>query len=178
MKSVRPEWAESSQLMQDYYDQKWGLPEHDDQELFKMLTLEVFQAGLSWTTIWKRQENFTQAFANFDIDKVASFNEKDYQRLLNDEGIIRNRRKIMATINNAKVVQKIINSGETFDHYIWSFVDFKPQRLHLNGERLPAKTSESEAMAKNMKKDGFQFIGPVCAYSFMTGVGLVNAREE
>lgn len=177
MKIARPEWAESSQLMQEYYDKKWGLPEHDDRELFKMLTLEVFQAGLSWTTIWKRQENFTRAFADFDIDKVAAFDEKDFQRLLNDAGIIRNRRKIMATINNAKVVQKIANSGETFDHYIWSFVDFNPQRLQLRGKPLPAKTRESEVMAKKMKKDGFQFVGPVCAYSFMTAVGLVNARK-
>ena len=174
----RPLWAETSELMRNYYDTKWGLPEHDNRELFKMLTLELFQSGLSWSTIWKREKAFDIAFAHFDAAKVAKFGRDDFERLMNDAIIIRNRRKIMATINNAKIIQELLANGETFNNYVWSFVNFKPQRLHLNGQRVPAQTAESKKMAQKMKKDGFQFIGPTTAYSFMTAVGMVNAREE
>lgn len=178
MTKKRPLWAESSELMRDYYDQHWGLPEHDERQLFKMLTLELFQSGLSWSTIWKREQSFVVAFANFDAAKVAQFDQDDFNRLMNDKGIIRNRRKIMATINNAKVIGELRENGETFNNYVWSFVNFKSQRLILNGKRLPSQTAESKKMAQQMKKDGFQFIGPTTAYSFMTAVGMVNAREE
>lgn len=174
----RPLWAEASDLMRDYYDTKWGLPEHDDRELFKMLTLELFQSGLSWSTIWKREKAFNKAFANFDAVKVAQFNQQDFERLMADSSIIRNRRKIMATINNAKVIRELLSNGETLNNYVWSFVNFKPQRLVLDGKRLPSQTSESKKMAQKMKKDGFQFVGPVTVYSFMTAIGMVNAREE
>ncbi|MCI1975235.1 MAG: DNA-3-methyladenine glycosylase I [Limosilactobacillus sp.] len=174
----RPLWAETSDLMRDYYDTKWGLPEHDDRELFKMLTLELFQSGLSWSTIWKREKAFNKAFANFDAAKVAQFNQQDFERLMADSSIIRNRRKIMATINNAKVIQELLSNGETLNNYVWSFVNFKPQRLVLDGKRLSSQTSESKKMARKMKKDGFQFVGPVTVYSFMTAIGMVNAREE
>lgn len=178
MKAKRPQWAETSELMRNYYDTKWGFPEHDDRELFKMLTLELFQSGLSWSTIWQRESAFERAFANFDAAKVAQFDQADFKRLMNDSMIVRNRRKIMATINNAKIIQELLTNGETLNNYVWSFVNFKPQRLRLNGKRLPAQTSESKKMAQRMKADGFQFVGPTTIYSFMTAVGLVNAREE
>lgn len=174
----RPRWAESSELMRDYYDRLWGLPDYDEVHLFKMLTLEIFQAGLSWSTIWQRESNFDAAFGHFAIDQVAAFDQKDYQRLLADQGIIRNRRKIMATINNARVIQRLHANGQTFSDYVWSFVDHHPQRLCLQGQPLPAQTPASVHMSRQMKRDGFQFVGPTVAYSFMTAVGLVNAREE
>lgn len=178
MTTKRPLWAETSELMLNYYDTKWGFPEHDDRELFKMLTLELFQSGLSWSTIWKREAAFEKAFANFDAAKVAVFDQDDFKRLMNDSTIIRNRRKIMATINNAKVIQELLADGETLNNYVWSFVNFKSQRLQLNGKRLPSQTSESKKMVRKMKADGFQFVGPTTAYSFMTAVGMVNARED
>lgn len=178
MTSKRPLWAESSELMRTYYDTKWGFPEHDDRELFKMLTLELFQAGLSWSTIWKREKDFERAFADFDAAKVALFDQNDFKRLMNDTTIIRNRRKIMATINNAKIIQELLANGETFNNYVWSFVNYQPQRLRLNGKQLPAQTSESQKISRKMKADGFQFVGPTIVYSFMTAIGMVNAREE
>lgn len=174
----RPLWAETSELMRNYYDTKWGFPEHDDRELFEMLTLELFQAGLSWSTIWKRKAAFEKAFANFDPAKVAQFDQNDFNRLMNDSGIIRNRRKIMATINNAKIIEELLANGETLNNYVWSFVNFESQRLHLNGKQLPSQTDESKKMSQKMKKDGFQFMGPTTVYSFMTAVGMVNARED
>jgi DNA-3-methyladenine glycosylase I len=174
----RPDWAYSSDLMKDYYDQQWGFPVHDDNGLFKWLTLELFQSGLSWITILKRKAAFEKAFNGFDISKIAKYDEKDFERLLHDEGIIRNKLKIKSTIHNAKVIQAMQQKGQSFDNYIWSFVDGKPERLILNGAPLPAKTPESEKMAKQMKKDGFQFVGATTLYSFMTAAGLINAREE
>ena len=154
-----------------------GLPDYDETHLFKMLTLELFQAGLSWSTIWQRQEAFSRAFANFDVAEVARFSQRDIDRLLNDPHIIRNRRKITATINNAQVIDRWHQEGKRFADYVWSFVDGQPQRLHLHGQPLPAQTPASVAMAKQMKKDGFHFVGPTIIYSFMTAVGLVNARK-
>lgn len=175
--TIRPAWAEKTKVMQEYYDHYWGLPVHDDRQLFEMLSLELFQAGLTWQTIWQRRSAFLTAFANFDIDTVAAFSEHDINRLCQDQRIIRNRRKIMAVINNAQVILQIRQAGETFDEYIWQFVDHQPQRLQLKPtDLLPAQTAESQAMAKQLKKDGFKFVGPTIVYSFMTAVGLVNAR--
>lgn len=174
----RPGWAEASPAMRDYYDHYWGIPDHDETHLFKMLTLELFQAGLTWATIWQRQEAFSRAFADFDVDKVAAFKQHDIERLMQDKQIIRNRRKIMATINNAQVINRWHQEGKSFDDYVWSFVDGQAQRLQLHGKPLPAQTPASVAMSKQMKKDGFKFVGPTIIYSFMTAVGLVNAREE
>lgn len=174
----RPRWAEESPSMRDYYDHYWGIPDHDENHLFKMLTLELFQAGLTWATIWQRQAAFSQAFADFDVDQVANFNQDDIERLMQDKHIIRNRRKILATINNAQVISRWHRDGNNFTDYVWSFVDGQSQRLRLNGQPLPAQTPASVAMSKQMKKDGFKFVGPTIIYSFMTAVGLVNAREE
>ena len=177
MDIIRPDWANSSVAMQDYYDHYWGFPVHDDRFLFEMLSLEAFQAGLSWTTIWQRRAAFERAFHDFQIAAVAEFDDRDRARLLGDSGIIRNRRKIEATINNARVIQKLAAAGQSFDDYVWQFVDYQPQRLILkSGEPLPAQTSLSRQMARQMKKEGLAFVGPTTVYSFMTAVGLVNAR--
>lgn len=173
----RPSWAEQSPVMQDYYDHYWGLPEHDDRQLFEMLSLELFQAGLTWRTIWERRAAFERAFAGFDVDRVAAFTAADIDRLCQDQTIIRNRRKISAVVANARMVQGLHQAGQTFDDYVWQFVDHQSQRLILaSDEPLPAQTAQSRAMAKQFKAAGFKFIGPTIMYSFMTAVGLVNAR--
>lgn len=173
----RPDWAQQSFAMQDYYDHYWGLPVHDDRQLFEMLSLELFQAGLSWKTIWERKAAFEKAFADFDIQRVARFDSTDVERLCQDQTIIRNRRKITAVIENARVIRQLQERGQSFSDYVWRFVDYHPQRLILNpGEALPAQTTLSETMAKQFKRDGFKFVGPTIMYSFMTAVGLVNAR--
>lgn len=173
----RPDWAESSDLMQDYYDNLWGFPVHDEQFLFEMLSLELFQAGLSWEIIWKRRAGFERAFDHFEITKVAAYDQSDVERLITDKGIIRNKQKIHAVINNARVVKQMAAAGQSLDDYLWSFVDHQPQRLKLApGEPLPAQTALSQKMAKQMKKDGFKFVGPTIVYSYITAIGMVNAR--
>ncbi|ANU51637.1 DNA-3-methyladenine glycosylase I [Limosilactobacillus reuteri] len=173
----RPQWANATPEMQDYYDHYWGFPVHDDQQLFAMLSLELFQAGLTWQTIWRRREAFNQAFNNFKVEKVASFTDEDINRLCEDATIIRNRRKILAVINNAQVILKLRKTGRTFDDYMWNFVDDQPQDLGLTTDiKLAPKTPASEEIAKQMRKDGFKFVGPTIIYSFMTAVGMVNAR--
>lgn len=173
----RPQWANATPEMQDYYDHYWGFPVHDDQQLFAMLSLELFQAGLTWQTIWRRREAFNQAFANFNIEKVASFTAEDINRLCEDETIIRNRCKILAVINNAQVILKLRKMGKTFDKYMWHFVDDQPHDLGLTTDvELAPKTPASEKIAKQMRKDGFKFVGPTIIYSFMTAVGMDNAR--
>lgn len=177
MKQERPDWARQSVTMQDYYDHYWGLPLHDDQQLFMMLSLELFQAGLSWRTIWERRPAFKEAFADFDIQRVAAFDAADVDRLCQDQAIIRNRRKIVAVIDNAKVIQRMQADGHSFDDYVWRFVDYHPQRLvPQQNTPLPAQTALSRVMAKRFKRDGFKFVGPTIMFSFMTAVGLVNAR--
>lgn len=175
----RPAWAQKTPAMQEYYDHDWGFPVHDDRRLFQMLSLEIFQAGLSWETIWKRHLAFEKAFDNFEIAVVANYTLDDINRLTQDQTIIRNRQKIAATINNAQVIMKLQQAQTSFDDYIWSFVQHKAQRLAIVAdEQLPAQTLDSQKIAKQMKKDGFKFIGPTIIYSFMTAVGLVNARLE
>ena len=175
----RPNWANKTADMQDYYDHYWGFPVHDDQILFMMLSLELFQAGLTWQTIWQRRGAFERVFDNFDIKTVANFSGEDINRLCKDETIIRNRRKILAVVNNARIILEMHKAGKTFDSYVWHFVNDQPEQLSLTtDDQLPAKTSASEAMAKQMRKDGFKFVGPTIIYSFMTAVGMVNARLE
>ncbi|MDM8334108.1 DNA-3-methyladenine glycosylase I [Limosilactobacillus panis] len=177
MAKQRPTWAESSDLMRNYYDQLWGYPIHDDRLLFEMLTLELFQAGLSWEIIWRRRAAFEQAFDHFVVRQVASYGETDWVRLMTDAGIIRNRRKIAATINNAQVIKGMQDRGQRFADYLWAFVDHHPQRLRRAAdEPMPAQTDLSRRIARQMKRDGFKFVGPTIVYSYITAVGLVNAR--
>ena len=158
-----------------YHDEEWGIPLHDDLKLFEFLCLESFQAGLSWEIILKKRENFRRAFSGFDPEKVALFNEKDVEKLMQDKSIVRNLQKIKATINNARCFLKIQEGFGSFDAYIWSFVDNKPIiNAFRSLDELPAKTELSEKISKDMKKLGFKFLGPTVIYAHMQATGMVN----
>ena len=161
-----------------YHDEEWGLPSHDDRHLFEMLTLEGAQAGLSWNTILNKRENYRKAFDGFDYSKVARYSERDIARLLADAGIVRNRLKIAATIGNAKAMLEARADLGTFDAFIWPFVGGAPrQNKFLELSQLPAKTTESDAMSKELKRRGFRFVGSAICYAFMQAVGMVNDHE-
>jgi DNA-3-methyladenine glycosylase I len=169
-------WAgNSSPLILDYHDREWGVPLHDDRKLFEFLVLEGMQAGLSWRTVLHKRENFRCAFDGFDFVKVARYGERDIERLLSDAGIIRNRAKIRATINNAQRFLEVRKEFRTFDRYIWGFVGGKPicNRFRKLSE-LPARTPLSDAISADMKKRGFQFVGSTVVYAHMQATGMVN----
>ena len=176
MKMVqRCKWAEFNDLMKVYHDKEWGTPIHDDNILFEFLVLEGAQAGLSWNTILQKRENFRKAFDNFDYTKIANYNKKKVEDLLNDAGIIRNRLKIEAAITNAKAFLKVQDEFGSFDNYIWKFVKDKPIINKFKTlEELPAKTKQSDLISKDLKKRGFKFVGPTIIYSFMQAVGMTN----
>ena len=161
-----------------YHDEEWGVPSHDDRHLFEMLALEGAQAGLSWTTILNKRENYRRAFDGFDVDKVAHYGEADIDRLLADAGIVRNRAKIEATIGNARATLAVRDEFGSFDSYIWRFVGGTPRRNAFRSlPDLPASTPESDAMSKDLKKRGFGFVGSTICYAFMQAVGMVNDHE-
>ena len=161
-----------------YHDEEWGVPSHDERHLFEMLTLEGAQAGLSWTTILNKRENYRRAFDGFDVDKVARYREADINRLLADAGIVRNRAKIEATIGNARATLAVRDEFGSFDAYIWRFVGGTPRRNAFRSlPDLPASTPESDAMSKDLKKRGFGFVGATICYAFMQAVGMVNDHE-
>ncbi|MGB7054643.1 MAG: DNA-3-methyladenine glycosylase I [bacterium] len=169
-------WAEgSSPLMLKYHDREWGVPVHRDRKLFEFLVLEGAQAGLSWKTILDRRGNYRRAFDNFDARKIAEYTKKDVNRLLRNKGIIRNRLKIEATIENAKRFLLVKKEFGSFDEYIWQFVGGKPKRNKFKKlSELPAQTQESQTMSRDLKKRGFRFVGPTICYAFMQAVGMVN----
>lgn len=170
----RCEWVGKDAIYIKYHDEEWGVPEHDSRALWEKLVLEGFQAGLSWITILKKREGFRAAFADFDPHKVAEFNEADVERLLKDEGIVRHRGKINATIKGARVWQEI-EADIGFDKYIWSFVDGKPiQNECASLKDVPTSTELSTQMSKTLKKRGFNFCGPTIIYAYMQAVGMVN----
>ena len=161
-----------------YHDEEWGVPSHDDRHFFEMLALEGAQAGLSWTTILNKRENYRRAFDGFDVDKVARYREADINRLLADAGIVRNRAKIEATIGNARAMLGVCDEFGSFDAYIWRFVGGTPRRNAFRSlPDLPASTPESDAMSKDLKKRGFSFVGATICYAFMQAVGMVNDHE-
>jgi len=171
---VRCEWATEEPNL-SYHDKEWGRPEHDDQKLFEFLILEGAQAGLSWVTILKRREGYRKAFSNFDAKKVAKYNQKQIAKLIKDESIIRNRLKITSAVNNAKHFLKVKQEFGTFDKYIWNFVDHKPIKNKFKKlSDLPAFTLISEKMSKDLKKRGFNFVGPTICYALMQAIGMVN----
>jgi len=173
----RCEWA-TDPLNIAYHDEEWGVPVHDDTKLFEFLILEGAQAGLSWTTILKKRENYRQALDNFNAGKIAQYDAKKVVSLLADEGIIRNKLKIAATIQNAKAFLTVQKEFGTFDKYIWQFVQNKPIKNSLtNLSDYPTKTKEAEAMSKDLLKRGFKFVGPTICYAFMQAVGLVNDHQ-
>jgi DNA-3-methyladenine glycosylase I len=167
----RCKWAENDPLMQAYHDEEWGVPERDSRVLWEALMLDGFQAGLSWITVLRKREAFRKAFYNFDPKKVARMGEADIERLLKNEGIIRSRAKIEATINGAKIYVAMADAGEDFSTYIWKFSGNKPIQ---NSGPVPAKTPLSEEISAALKKRGFKFVGPVIVYAWMQAVGIVN----
>lgn len=171
----RCSWAEKRELESHYHDTEWGIPEHDDQKLFEMLCLEGAQAGLSWYTILQKRDGYRRAFADFDIPKVARFTEKKREKLLNDAGIVRHKQKINAVIENAKSIIAIQKELGSFAQYVWSFVDGKPiQNNWRSVKQVPAKTSISDALSRDLKKRGFKFVGSTTCYAFMQATGMVN----
>ncbi len=175
---IRCEWVGVDPLMITYHDKEWGVPVHNDTTLFEFLTLEGAQAGLSWTTILRKRENYKKAFDNFDIKKIAQYNSQKVSSLLANEGIIRNKLKIAATIQNAKAFLKIVEEFGNFDRYIWQFVNNKPIRHSFKHLRdYPTKTKEAESMSKDLLKRGFKFVGPTICYAFMQAVGMVNDHQ-
>ena len=172
---MRCEWGNSSEEMKSYHDKEWGKPNHDERYFFEMLTLEGAQAGLSWATIIKRRQTYRQAYDNFDIEKVAAFDQTKRDALLQDKGIIRNRLKVDSSINNAKLIQSMHDNGQTFFEYIWKFVDNKPIINHYSDmSEMPAQTELSQRISKDLKKKGFRFVGPTIIYSFLQAVGVIN----
>lgn len=171
-------WANTdNQLMQQYHDQEWGRPSHDSRHLFELLSLEIMQAGLSWQTVLNKRQAFKQAFHDFDYRQVQGM-ESELPSLMKNAAIIRNRRKLIATINNAKVINELADLGTTFDRYMRQFVAGKPIQHHYQShEQIPATTDLAKQISKQMKKDGFSFTGPVIIYSFMQAVGMVNDHE-
>ncbi|MFS2156779.1 DNA-3-methyladenine glycosylase I [Pseudomonas sp. Pseusp122] len=171
---VRPPWAATDLLLKHYYDTEWGMPIHDERGLFERLSLEAFQSGLSWLTILRKREAFRAAFAQFDPDKVAAFDQDDIARLMNDVGIIRNRAKILATINNARATIKLREDGGLAD-FIWSFkplVTPTPRTI----EDVPTTSAESLAMSKALRKRGFSFVGPTTMFALMEAIGMVDTH--
>ncbi len=170
----RCQWAGEG-LNRDYHDHEWGVPLHDDRLLFEFLILEGAQAGLSWSTILNKRENYRKAFANFDPAKVARFTDAKLEKLLEDPGIVRNRLKVNSARRNAKAFLAVQKEFGSFDAYIWGWVDGKPiQNRWKNLKELPAETELSRAISKDLKKRGFNFVGPTIVYAFMQAVGMVN----
>jgi DNA-3-methyladenine glycosylase I len=171
---VRCSWA-SNPLSIRYHDEEWGLPQHDDRVLFEFLLLEGAQAGLSWDTILQKRENYRAAFDRFDPDRIARYDRRKMQSLLRNPGIVRNRLKIASAVQNAKAFLKTQEEFASFDRYIWQFVGGKPRvNAWSPGQRVPASTTESDAMSKDLKKRGFNFVGSTICYAFMQAVGMVN----
>jgi len=161
--------------MVEYHDSEWGVPLHDDRKLFELLTLEGAQAGLSWSTILARREKYRRAFDYFDPEKIVRYTEGDVVRLMGDEGIVRNRLKILSVINNAKRFLEVKKEFGSFDQYVWSFVDYTPIVNRFRELRsIPSSTPVSDRMSRDMKKRGFSFIGSTICYAFMQAAGLVN----
>jgi DNA-3-methyladenine glycosylase I len=170
----RCSWAQS-ELSIVYHDEEWGVPSHDDHHLFELLILEGAQAGLSWETILRKRQNYRDAFAGFDPAVVAGYGESDMQALLSNEGIIRNRLKLSSAARNAQALLDVRAEFGSFDAYIWQFVDGKPiKNAWRELSQIPAQTVESQAMSKDLRIRGFNFVGPTICYAFMQAVGMVN----
>ena len=171
----RCEWALSDPALLAYHDAEWGIPEHDDRKLFEFLVLEGAQAGLSWLTVLKKREAFRKAFDGFDPERVAKYNSKKVRTLLADAGIIRNRAKIAAAIENAKAFLIVEKEFGSFDAYIWRFAGRGPKTSRRKTlKQIPARTKESDQMSEDLKSRGFKFVGSTICYAYMQAVGMVN----
>jgi len=172
---TRCSWAGNDPIYQKYHDTEWGVPVHDDQRLFEMLCLEGAQAGLSWITILRKRENYLKAFSNFDARKIAKYDSAKIEKLLQNEGIVRNRLKVNAFITNAKCFIDVQKEFGSFDKYIWHFTGGKPIINHWKTlKEIPPKTAESDMMSKDLKKRGFKFTGSTICYAYMQACGMVN----
>ncbi|WBV57217.1 DNA-3-methyladenine glycosylase I [Chryseobacterium daecheongense] len=179
MEKIRCGWCEKDDLYRKYHDEEWGNPVYDDQKIFEFLILESFQAGLSWYTILSKRKHFTKAFDGFDYKKIAKYEDKKIEELMQNSGIIRNRLKILATVNNAQKFMEVRNEFGTFSKYIWGFVggepiDNKPKSL----KDVPATTEISDILSKDLKKRGFKFMGSTVVYAHMQATGMVNDHIE
>ena len=173
MNKKRCSWANSDNIYIKYHDKEWGVPKHDDQEIFEMLVLESFQSGLSWITILKKRENFRNAFDDFDYEKISEYDDEKIEELLQDEGIIRNRGKIEAAINNAKIFIDIQEEFGSFDEYIWDFTDGEIIKAEYETE-----SDLSKKISKDLKKRGMKFVGPKIIYSFLEAIGIIDNHEK
>jgi DNA-3-methyladenine glycosylase I len=161
-----------------YHDREWGVPSHDEAQLFELLTLEGAQAGLSWSTILHKREGYRRAFAGFDVDRVARFDARKVERLLADPGIVRNRLKVESTVANARAIRAVRRQEGSLDAYLWTFVGGRAIRNRWRAlGQIPAETEESRAMSKDLKRRGFRFVGPTVCYAFMQATGMVNDHE-
>ena len=173
MKKTRCSWAGPDKIYIKYHDEEWGIPTHDDRDLFEMLVLESFQAGLSWITILKKRENFKRAFDDFDVEKVASYDEDKVEELRMNEGIIRHKGKITSAINNAQIFIEIQKEFGSFDSYIWGFTDDKI----IKAEYL-TESDLSKHISKDLKKRGMKFVGPTIIYSYLESIGIIDNHQE
>ncbi len=175
MKKSRCRWSGEDALYIAYHDEEWGVPVFSDDKLFEFLVLETFQAGLSWITILRKRENFRAAFDGFDYKKIATYDEKKYDDLLLDSGIVRNKLKIKATIGNAQAFIKLQKKHGSFSNYFWKFTDGKPiQNEWVDLNQVPAMTPLSDSISKDLKKQGFKFVGSTVIYAYMQAIGMVN----
>ncbi|MBQ4913065.1 DNA-3-methyladenine glycosylase I [Maribacter sp. MMG018] len=178
MEKHRCGWCKGDALYEKYHDEEWGVPVKDDKTLFEFLTLETFQAGLSWITILRKRENFRKAFDNFDYQKIALYNQEKIDALLQDPGIIRNKLKINSTVSNAVSFMKIQEEFGSFSNYIWKFVDHKPIKNSITDyKKAPGNTTLSDKISKDLKKRGFKFVGSTVVYAHMQATGMVNDHE-
>lgn len=172
---IRCGWVSDDPIYIKYHDEEWGIPNYDDRHLFEMLCLEGQQAGLSWITVLKKREHYRKVLDNFDPQIIASYSDEYLEQLLKDSGIIRNRLKVYGIRKNAKAYLRLTESGESFSSYIWSFVGGSPINNHFQSlKEIPAETELSKAMSKQLKKDGFTFVGSTICYAFMQACGMVN----
>lgn len=171
----RCSWCGDDPLYCDYHDNEWGVPVFDEQQLFKLLILEGAQAGLSWITVLRKRDNYRKAFSNFDPEKIARFTPAKIEKLMQDQGIIRNRLKLESTIKNARAMLAMKKNGENFSEFLWSFVNHQPIQNNLRSMKdAVSSTPESDAMSKALKKKGFSFVGSTICYAFMQACGMVN----
>lgn len=169
----RCSWAETNELFLPYHDDEWGVPAHDNRKLFEMLNLEGAQAGLSWLTVLKKRDRYREVFDNFEAAKIVAYDDAKYAKLMDDPGIIRNRLKVSAVIKNAKAYLEITGQYGSFDTYIWSFVNNTP----LARQQSTQAVGISQHMSKELRKQGFTFVGPTICYAFMQAVGMINDHE-
>jgi DNA-3-methyladenine glycosylase I len=167
-----------NEVMTRYHDTEWGKPQHGDQALFELLSLETYQSGLSWSTVINKRENFRSAFHSFDLSSVAAMSDTDFEQLMQNDGIIRNRLKLQSTINNARVILRLRDSGVSFDEWLWAHVGGQQIDHRIaDPADIPVTNELATDLAKEMKKLGFKFVGPTTVYSFLQGAGLINDHE-